>query len=171
VHDRVARPVGAALTAALLIWTLGTGHGQSLGELGYTYRAPQPQVTPLEGRHGGGLLVTTSHAELMNDVVALLDRWDARTLVAGPDAPHIYYLSGRPLPDREFFEFLAPEWSAEAFERRIVAHDPDAVLLNPWAPFSEVPLDSIYAHLRGRAIADTTIGPYRMLLFRRHPAE
>ena len=169
VHDRVSPPVGTAVTAALLIWTLGLGHGQSLNELGYTYRAPQPELSPLEGAHGGGLLIPTPHVELMTDVIEVLDHWGARTLVAGPDAPHLYYLSGRPIPDREFFEFLAPDWSAEAFERRILAHDPDAVILNAWAPFSGIPLDSVAARLKPRAVADTILGPYRILLFRRHP--
>jgi dolichyl-phosphate-mannose-protein mannosyltransferase len=167
VHGHVSRPVGAAVIGALVVVTLGIGHGQSLNELGYTYRTPQPPLSRLEGAHGGGLLIPTPHVELMTDVVEVLDRWGARTLVAGPDAPHLYYLSGRPIPDREFFEFLAPEWSPAEFERRIAAHDPDAVVLNAWAPFSGIPLDSVAAHLKTRAIADTTLGPYRMLLLHR----
>ncbi len=169
VHERVARPVGAAVVATLTIWVIALAHGQSLNELGYTYRVPQAKLIPLRTPHGGGLLVPESNARLVEEVLGVLDGWGVQRFVAGPDAPHLYYLTGRPIPDREFFEFLAPNWSAEEFERRIVAHDPDAVLLNPWAPFSEVPLDSIYAHLRGRALADTTVGPYKMLLFHRHP--
>ncbi|HEX7918565.1 MAG TPA: hypothetical protein VF454_04130, partial [Gemmatimonadales bacterium] len=58
-------------------------------------------------------------------------------------------------------------WSAAEFARRIATHDPDAVVLNAWAPFSGVALDSVTALLPRRPVADTLIGPFHLLLFRR----
>ena len=159
-------PVGAALAASLGLWSLGVDHGQSLAELGFTRQVPQPQLAPLTVPHGGGLLIPASNAAIMEGVVQVLDRWGARTIVAGPDAPELYYFSDRPLPDRELFEFVAPDWSAAELARRIARHDPDAVVLNAWAPFSGVDLDSVRALLPRRPLADTTIGPFHMLLFR-----
>lgn len=162
-----ARLVGGALALSLALWTVGVDHSQSLNELGYTHRSPEPVLAPLDVAHGGGLLIPPSHAQIMASVVAVLDQWGARTIVAGPDAPEIYYFSGRPLPDRELFEFVAPNWSAAEFARRIATHDPDAVVLNAWAPFSGVALDSVTALLPRRPVADTLIGPFHLLLFRR----
>ena len=170
VSHRVARPVGAAVAAALVIWTVSVDHSQSLHELGFTHQSPRPPLAPLTVARGGGILIPPLNVEMMTGVVDVLDRWGARTLVAGPDAPQLYYFSGRPLPDRELFEFLAPEWSAAEFARRIGAHDPDAVVLNSWAPFSAVSLDSVRALLPRTPIADTTVGPYRILLFHRADA-
>lgn len=169
LQGRIVRPIGAAIATSLAVVVLGAGHGQSLNELGYTYHIPQARLVPIRTPHGGGLLVPESNARLVEATVAVLDAWGARTIVAGPDSPHLYYLSGRPTPDREFFEFLAPEWSPAAFARRIAAHDPDAVILSAWAPFSEIPLDSVAAVLAARAVADTTLGPYRMFLLHRPP--
>jgi hypothetical protein len=163
----VARPIGMAIAAALALWTVSVDHSQSLNELGYTHRAPEPELAPLDVAHGGGLLVPPAHAQIMAGVVAVLDRWEARSIVAGPDAPEIYYFSGRPLPDRELFEFVAPNWSAAELARRISLHDPDAVVLNAWAPFSGVALDSVTALLPRRPVADTLIGPFHLMLFRR----
>ncbi len=163
----VTRPIGIALAAALAIWTMGVDHSQSLNELGYTHRSPEPRLAPLDVAHGGGLLIPASHAEIMRGVVAVLDQWGARSIVAGPDAPEIYYFSGRPLPDRELFEFVAPDWSAAELARRIGVHDPDAAVLNAWAPFSGVALDSVMTLLPRPPVADTIIGPFHLLLFRR----
>lgn len=170
VSQWVARPLGAAVAAALVIWTVSVDHSQSLHELGFTHLSPRPPLAPLDVAHGGGILIPPLNVEMMAGVVDVLDRWGARTLVAGPDAPQLYYLSGRPLPDRELFEFLAPEWSAAEFARRIGAHDPDAAVLNAWAPFSAVSLDSVRALLPRAPIADTTVGPYRILRFHRGDA-
>ncbi|HTK55454.1 MAG TPA: glycosyltransferase family 39 protein [Gemmatimonadales bacterium] len=161
------RPVGAAVALALGLWTVAVDHSQSLSELGFTHRSPEPVLAPLDVAHGGGLLIPPSHAEIMRGVVAVLDQWGARTIVAGPDAPEIYYFSGRDLPDRELFEFTAPGWSAAELARRIALHDPDAAVLNAWAPFSGVALDSVTALLPRPPVADTVIGPFHLLLFRR----
>ncbi|HEU4569125.1 MAG TPA: hypothetical protein VFS07_00995, partial [Gemmatimonadales bacterium] len=157
------RAPGVALAVALAAWTLGTAHGQSLYMLGWRYHRPLPYVPLTELR--GGLLVPVWEAAEYERIFGLLASWQARTVVAGPDSPEVYYLGERPLPDREFFEFMAPEWSAAAFARRIATHHPDAVVLNRRPGFSRVDVDSVVALLPWRPIADTTTGRFRLLRF------
>lgn len=160
----VSTPVGAVLGFALAAWSLGVNHGLPLSVLGRTYVSPPPALAPLDLPRGG-LRVPAAEAAGYRAIVETLDRWGARAIVAGPDTPEIYYLSGRPLPDRELFEFLAPEWSAAVLAARIGARHPDAAVLNTVAYFSRVPIDSVLAQLPIPPIADTVIGPFLLLRF------
>ena len=161
------RPVGAAVAVSLALWTVGVNHGQPLSLLGYSRATPPPPLAPLDVPHGGGLLIPAADARVMHETIDLLQRWQVRSIVAGPDAPVVYYFSDLPLPDREMYEFLAPRWSAAVMAERIRAHDPDAVVLNPGASFSPIAVDSVPILVGRMALADTTIGPFRMLLYRR----
>ena len=163
------RPVGAAIAAALTLWTVAVNHGQPLSLLGYSRATPPPPMAPLDVPHGGGLLIPASDAAVMHGAIDLLHRWKVRSVVAGPDAPAIYYFGDLPFPDREMYEFFAPAWSATVFADRIRRHDPDAVVLNEGASFSKIPVDSVPLLLGRTALADTTIGPFRMLLLKRAP--
>jgi len=162
----IARPIGVALVAALAIWTLGVDHGQPLTSLGYGRVGTTDPLVRLDLPHGG-LFVPASEATEFESVVRVLDGWGARSIVAGPDAPEIYYLSGRPLRDREFFEFMAPEWSAATLAGRIRTQHPDAAVLNLRAYFSQVPIDSVVALLPAPPVADTIVGTFRILRFAR----
>lgn len=161
---RIRRPIALVVVAGLGLWTLLVDHGQPLRSLSF-YRMRLPAEVPLELPRGG-LQLPVREAVQYETVVALLDEWGAARIVAGPDAPEVYYLGGRPSPDRELFEFLAPDWSAETFAARIVRHAPDAVVLKYRADFSAVPLDSVVARLPQRPFADTTIGRFRLLRLR-----
>lgn len=162
-----SRPVGAAVAVSLALWTVAINHGQPLSLLGYSRATPPPPLMPLDVPHGGGLLIPAYDAGVMHATVDLLQRWKVRSIVAGPDAPAVYYFGGFPTPDREMYEFLAPRWSATVLAERIRAHDPDAVVLNAGASFSPIPVDSVPLLLGRVALADTTIGPFRLLLYRR----
>lgn len=158
------RPMGAAMAFGLALWTLTVDHGQPLTTLGYTHQAPPPPLALLDLPRGG-LKIQDIGSRTYLGIVAVLDRWQARAIVAGPDTPEIYYLSDRPMPDREFFEFMAPEWSASVFAARIARHHPDAVVLNLRPLFSRVDIDSVVNGLPWRPIADTTIAHFRLLRF------
>jgi hypothetical protein len=162
----IARPVGCAIAAALALWTLRVDHGQPLTSLGYG-RAPATEARSRLDLPRGGLTIASSEAREFESVVGLLDQWQARTIVAGPDAPEVYYLSGRRMRDREFFEFMAPSWSAAALAGRIAHDRPDAAVLNLRAYFSQVPIDSVVALLPTPPVADTIIGTFRILRFAR----
>jgi hypothetical protein len=168
---RATRQVGVAVAASLALWTVAINHGQPLSLLGYTRATPPPPLAPLDVPHGGGLLIPAGDAWVMHETVDLLRRWRVRSIVAGPDAPAVYYFSDLPMPDREMYEFFAPEWSATVFAARIREHDPDALVLNVGASFSKIAYDSVPILVGKVALVDTTIGPFRMLLFKRPPAE
>lgn len=161
VADRIARPVGAALAAALGIWTLGVDHGQPLSLLGFDHRSPVARMVPL-ALPRGGIQVPEDQARGYEAIVATLDRWEAGTIVAGPDAPEVYYLSGRPFVGRDFFEFLGADWSADSYAAKILGARPDAVVLNTRPYFSRVRIDSVLARLP-KPVAETTIGRYQLL--------
>ena len=158
------RVVGGAVALGLALWTLTVDHGEPLTTLGFTHQAPPPKLARLDLPRGG-IMIQEIGSRMYLGVVAQLDRWQARTIVAGPDAPEVYYLSDRPFPDREFFEFMAPEWSASVLAARIEHHHPDALVLNLRPYFSRVSIDSVLGALSRRPIADTTIGHSRLLRF------
>ena len=157
--------VSGAIAAGLAALTLVLNHGQTLLSLGFAY-ASLPPMVPLGLPHTG-IEVPLPMAKDYQAIVATLDRWNARVIVAAPDSPEIYYLSGRPLLDREFFEFMAPEWGAAELRRRIIAHRADAAVLNLRPGFSQVAIDSVVQGLPARPSADTIIG--RFLLLRLTP--
>jgi hypothetical protein len=152
---------GGALAVALAAWIVGTGHGQVPRTYALQYHR-DPPMTELGGPHGG-IRVPVAQAETYGAVLELLDDWKVVRMVAGPDTPELYYLAGRPSPDRELFEFTAPGWSAELFARRIRATDPEVVILNSNSRLSRVDLDSVLALLPGPWAIDTTIGHFRLL--------
>jgi hypothetical protein len=157
------RPVAVALALALGGWTLGTAHGQAVYDLGRRFHPPQAAATLPMPR--GGITAPAWQVEEYTGIVGCLDRWGVRTLVAGPDAPEVYYLSGRPKPDRDLFEFFDPAWSAQTFARRIDSLHPDAVVLKLDPDFSPVAVDSVIGLLTLHPVADTTIGGFRLLQF------
>lgn len=162
------RPVGAAVALSLALWTITVDHGQPLTTLGYTHQAPPPKLAPLDLPRGG-LRVQEIGSRTYLGIVAVLDRWQARTIVAGPDLPEVYYLSDRPFQGREFFEFMGPEWSAGVLAARIEHVRPDAVVLNLRPEFSRVSIDSVIAALSRRPVADTIIGHFWLLRFSSAP--
>jgi hypothetical protein len=160
----IPRVLGAAIALALALWTTGVDHDQPLTILGYGHFSPPRPLAVLDLPRGG-LRVPEHEAIWYLSIDEVLDRWDAKTIIAGPDAPEIYYFTGRPFQGREFFEFMAPEWSTAEFVGRITRGHPDAVVLNLRPYFSRIPMDSVVAALPMRPVADTTIGRFRLLRF------
>lgn len=157
------RLVAVALALAMGGWALGTGHGQAVYDLGRRFHPPVASaILPMPR---GGIDVPAWQADAYARIVGRLDEWGARTIVAGPDAPEVYYLSGRAKADRDLFEFFDPAWSARTFARRIDSLRPDAVVLNLDPDFSRVAVDSVLAMLMTPPVADTTIGGFRLLRF------
>lgn len=160
----IPRTLGAAIAVALALWTTGVDHDQPLTILGYGHISPPRPLAVLDLPRGG-LRVPEHEAIWYLSIDDVLDRWNARTIVAGPDAPEVYYFTDRPFQGREFFEFMAPGWSTTEFIGRITSRHPDAVVLNLRPYFSRIPIDSVVAALPVRPIADTTIGRFRLLRF------
>jgi hypothetical protein len=157
------RPVAVALALAVGGWALGTGHGQAVYDLGRRFHPPLPAATLPMPR--GGIDVPAWEVAEYTQIVRCLDDWGARKIIAGPDAPQVYYLSGRTKPDRDLFEFFDPAWSATTFARRIDSLRPDAVVLDLDPDFSRIDLDSVLTLTRMPPVADTTIGGFRLLRF------
>lgn len=155
------REIAIGAGSALTLWTLVVSHGQTIDQLAWRNH-PHPPVFTLPGPHGG-LEVPAWDADAYGRLTTLLEEWGATRIVAGPDAPDVYYLGGHPFPDREFFEFMAPEWSAAVLARRIVTHRAQAAVLNTRPGFSRVSLDSVVALLPAPPLADTLIGRFRVL--------
>jgi hypothetical protein len=164
----IPRTLGAAIAVALALWTTGVDHDQPLTILGYGHFSPPRPLAVLDLPRGG-LRVPEHEAIRYLSIDDLLDRWNARTIIAGPDAPEIYYLTGRPFQGREFFEFMAPDWSTAEFVERIRGRRPDALVLNLRPYFSRIPLDAVVAALPMRPTADTIIGNFRLLRFTTAP--
>ena len=158
---RTARPVAWALGLGALLLTGTLGHGLAQYRLGLWEVGSLP-LTPLPGPRGG-LLVTGGEAAAYGALTSTLDRWHADRIIAGPDAPEVYYLTGRPKLDRDLFEFFDPAWSARTFARRIDSLRPDAVVLNLEPGFSRIDSDSVLGTLTTPWRADTTIGRFRLL--------
>jgi len=151
-------PSAVAISAALV--TVGINHGQWLPTLGFRHIdiANAPLALPR-----GGIEVPIREAVAYEGIVAILDRWGAERIVAAPDAPEVYYLSGRPMVGREFYEFTAPRWDASVMVGRIITSRAQAVVIKTNAAFSRVNFDSVVTALGGRIRADTTIDRFRIL--------
>ncbi|HVX88395.1 MAG TPA: glycosyltransferase family 39 protein [Gemmatimonadales bacterium] len=160
----IPRTLGAAIAFALALWTTGVDHDQPLTILGYGHISPPRQLARFELPRGG-IEIPVHEAYWYSAIDEILDRWGADTILAGPDAPEIYYFTGRPFQGREFFEFMAPDWSTDEFVSRIARGHPDALVLNLRPYFSRIPIDSVMARLPERPVADTTIGRFRLLRF------
>lgn len=160
---RVAAPVPSALALGMGLVTLGINHGQPINALGFRH-LPVVNV-PLDLPHGG-LEVPIAQAVNYEDLAALLDHWGARHILAAPDAPEVYYLTGRPMVGREFFEFTAPVWNVAELVRRAEAANVTVVVLKKGAQFSMLPLDDVPRAFGPAVIADTTLGRFRLLRLR-----
>ncbi len=151
-------PVAVAVVAALV--TLGVNHGQGINALGFHHYADSNATLELPR---GGLAIPVREELAYEDIAATLDRWGARRIVAAPDSPEVYYLTGRPLVGREFYEFTAPRWDSEVLVQRILESKAEAVVLKPFASFSPVAVDSVVLALGPRVRTDTIIGRFRLL--------
>lgn len=151
-------PSAVAVSAALL--TLGINHGQGLNTLGFRHR--EIVNAPLELPHGG-IEIPIREAVAYEEITELLDQWGAERIVAAPDSPEVYYLSGRPMVGREFYEFTAPRWDAGVLVERVNASRAQAVVIKSAASFSPVNVDSVVMALGARVRADTAIYRFRVL--------
>lgn len=154
---------GVAATLGLSVLVLGVAfdHGESVGALG-RLREGARTMAPLPGPRAG-ILVPVSDSAEYDGIDRTLDAWHATRIIAGPDAPEVYYLTGRPMLDREFFEFFAPDWSPGLLATRARRHRAEAVVLNTAPGFSTITVDSVVEPLGRTIIQDTLIGRFRLL--------
>lgn len=113
----------------------------------------------------GGLRLPDNEAEKYEYLVATIDQHSGGgEIYAGPDAPEVYFLSGRRNPTRSFFEFLG-EYSAraESLVPLLEARKTRLVVLNRHPDFSPQPdLDLVLA-LRARYPKWSFIGEFLVM--------
>lgn len=152
-------PVGhgpvLAVPAALLLALAG----------GYVAGVAASGEEPVPGARGG-VLVTTEDARLYGNLLAAVDRRAAPgdTLWAGPDAPEVYFLTGRPNPGPVLYEFLGSPGRPGAGASGPPPGTRVAVL-HTRPLFSPAPDSAFRAVLRGRGfVAAERIGPFELHL-------
>jgi hypothetical protein len=86
----------------------------------------------------GGLLVPDEDRRVYEELVRVIQQHAAGgTIIAGPDCPEVYFLSGFPNPTRAMFDFLTPVAQDEAWMAGILARSPiRAVVINTAPLFS-----------------------------------
>lgn len=162
VH-RVTPAMPFALALGMGMVTLGINHGQTINALGFRHR---PVVNVPLDLPRGGLEIPIAEAVNYEDVAATIDRWGARRILAAPDSPEVYYLTGRPMVGREFFEFTAPVWDAAELVRRAREAEVEVVVLKHGAQFSRLPLDEVRSAFGPTVVTDTVLGRFRLLRLR-----
>lgn len=161
---RVPPAVPSAVALGMGLITLGINHGQPINALGFRHL---PVVNVPLDLPRAGLEVPLGQAVNYEDLAATLDRWGASRILAAPDAPEVYYLTGRPMVGREFFEFMAPTWGVAELVRRANDAEVAVVVLKHGASFSMLPFDEVRRALGPAVVADTTLGRFRLLRLRR----
>jgi hypothetical protein len=152
------QPGGGALPAVLLaafaIFGAAFLDRSSLGDLGV--RAPEPQAE----LHGGNASVRVSPSERRQfaEVVSLLGEHSRGAYTfAGPDLPHVYFLSGLENPTRSLFDFLDTTGSArgQSLVDTLIGRDVTAIAINvepelsdPLEPATLRALERLFPHHR-----------------------
>lgn len=110
-----------------------------------------------------GLLVDRAVAEQYEHLKALLDdvlRPD-QTVLAGPDAPDVYFFTGRRNPTPVMFEmFVSPQDHAAMLRRLVESDDIGAVVFNLYPGFSEPWSEDVGRPLVHRMRRQTRIGKF-----------
>jgi hypothetical protein len=71
------------------------------------FHKPDKQISTLTTPRAGGLRVLSSSADQYNRLIPYVSELaDGRPILAGPDAPEIYFLTGLPNPTPIFFDFF-----------------------------------------------------------------
>jgi hypothetical protein len=86
----------------------------------------------------GGLLVPDEDRQVYEELVRVIQQHAAGgTIIAGPDCPEVYFLSGFPNPTRAMFDFLTPVAEDETWMAGVLARSPiRAVVINTAPLFS-----------------------------------
>ena len=137
-HGRGVLP--AVLLAAFVVYGAAFLDRSSLGDLG-ARPAPDVQTQILAGN--ASVRVDAREKRGYDRIVALLDEHARGAFVfAGPDLPHVYFLSGRENPTRSLFDFLDTSGSSrgEQLLETLRAKSVTAVAINRRPDLSD-PLD------------------------------
>lgn len=123
----------AAFVFAFAIIFVNRTYGWNLGVKFLPY-APQSRLDIPRG----GLLVPDDDHRTYEELVRVIRQHVAGgTIVAGPDCPEVYFLSGFPNPTRALFDFLTPEREDDAWMAGLLARAPiRAAVINTAPLFS-----------------------------------
>ncbi len=112
----------------------------------------------------GGLLVSAEDARVYGDLVTGVERRaePGDTLWAGPDAPEIYFLTGRPNPGPVLYEFLGAPGRPET-TRAGPPPGTRVAVLHTRPLFSPAPSAALRADLEARGFRRVeTVGPFEL---------
>jgi hypothetical protein len=163
VADRgawLARSWALPVAAAMIIFAIGSMHPSYVRFVG-AWSAAQTFDAPL-GLPRAHLNVSAEDADTYRRLVSGIEAHvGTGTLLAGPDAPEVYFLTGRRSPSGTFFDFFSDKASGEGDAGRIAKwSSADVVVLNPHPAFSPPPSEAVMTAVRQQFPHGETIGRF-----------
>lgn len=158
---RPPRPVAAAYLVILILFAVLRLYPSDTGSLGYRFH-PSRDTVPL-GVSRAPLRVPRDDAAQYSALVQLLDSLPAsQVLFAAPDAPEVYFLSGRANHTRTLFDFLSADAGRDVYSR---AQDvnPDIVVLRRTPSFSAAATPDDVMRFRAAFPHERQIGGFTVL--------
>jgi hypothetical protein len=154
----VRRPGVLPWVALLLVFALFSNRGYA-GSIGIENAPYQPHVSlNLERAH---LNVRQDHATAYRRIVSLIDaHLQTGTLLAGPDCPEMYFLTGRLNPSGVVFDFFSE--SARTFDDVNRWATANIIVINGQPAFSPVVQDSVLSELRDAFPQAEQVGPFEV---------
>jgi hypothetical protein len=158
-HRRLALGAWGAALLVFAVVTMNRGYIYNLGQ----FHAPQALNVHLDLPRAH-LRVSADDAAMYRRIVALIDRHaGGGDLLAGPDCPELYFLTGRFNASGTLFDFLADEGTA--VERSASPQEwagTNVVVLNHQAEFSPPPSSALVAEIRKVFRAGELIGRFEV---------
>jgi hypothetical protein len=155
----IRRPGVLPWTALLLVFALFSMNRGYAGSIGIEHVAYPPAIPLNIG--AAHLNVPRHQAAAYRRLVSLIDaHLQTGTLLAGPDCPEVYFLTGRLNPTGLVFDFLSD--SAGTFDdvdRRATAN---VIVINGQPAFSPAVSDSVLSDLRAAFPHAEQVGPFEV---------
>jgi hypothetical protein len=147
-----SRPGPVIAVLAALYTFLGAGYVAGVATTG---------TTPLTLERGG-IRVSKADADRYHRLAAAIGRHHhGGDIWAGPDAPEVYFLSGRPNRTPVLYEFLTPRFEAPGALVRLLDGGSISVVVVNSRPLFSAPLpDDVQAWLARAFPGEESIGPY-----------
>jgi len=160
VTSRLWLQGGIALMLAFSLFRLDTGF---LYHLGFRYR-PHEQTESFEIERARGIRVTAREKGEYEELVRAVESLEAGPrILAFPDSPEVYFLTGKSNPTRTLFDFF--EDPADRSEQILSLVDDlglTVVVVNRAPQFSEPPDEALLQNLRERLGFTRDVGRFRI---------
>jgi hypothetical protein len=147
------------VAAALLVFALLSMNRSAIEALGHRHRVAPPLDAPL-GLERAHLTVYPINALLYRALVRTVnDHVGERGLMAGPDCPEVFYLTGRYNPAGVIFDFLGSPDTARPENAWL---ERDVIVINHQPAFSPPLSDQFVAQLRDRYAKSARLGGFEI---------